>query len=258
MGRVEDKVALVTGGASGIGRASALRLAAEGARVVVSDRDTQGGPRVASELGGGARFVSHDVRDEGAWQRALEETVAAFGRLDVLVNVAGILGEPTGQDPEHATLEEFRRINQVNLEGTFLGCKTAIPVLRASGGGSIVNISSVAGILGTPMLAAYGAGKAGVRQITKSVAVYCAQQGDHIRCNSIHPGLIETAMIEGVLRSAGGDDPEAARAAYRGRIPLGVFGSPEDVAHGVVYLASDEARYVTGAELVIDGGLTCY
>ncbi|MCZ6522955.1 MAG: glucose 1-dehydrogenase [Alphaproteobacteria bacterium] len=258
MGRVEDKVALVTGGAAGIGRASALRLAAEGARVVVSDRDTQGGPRVASELGGGARFVSHDVRDEGAWQRALEETVAAFGRLDVLVNVAGILGEPTGQDPEHATLEEFRRINQVNLEGTFLGCKTAIPVLRASGGGSIVNISSVAGILGTPMLAAYGAGKAGVRQITKSVAVYCAQQGDHIRCNSIHPGLIETAMIEGVLRSAGGDDPEAARAAYRGRIPLGVFGSPEDVAHGVVYLASDEARYVTGAELVIDGGLTCY
>lgn len=258
MGRVEDKVALVTGGASGIGRASALRLAAEGARVVVSDRDTQGGPRVATELGGGARFLSHDVRDEGAWQRALEETVAAFGRLDVLVNVAGILGEPTGQDPEHATLEEFRRINQVNLEGTFLGCKTAIPVLRASGGGSIVNISSVAGILGTPMLAAYGAGKAGVRQITKSVAVYCAQQGDHIRCNSIHPGLIETAMIEGVLRSAGGDDPEAARAAYRGRIPLGVFGSPEDVAHGVVYLASDEARYVTGAELVIDGGLTCY
>ncbi len=257
MGRVEDKVALVTGGASGIGRASALRLAAEGARVVVSDRDTQGGPRVASELGGGARFVSHDVRDEGAWRRALEETVAAFGRLDVLVNVAGILGEPTGQDPEHATLEEFRRINQVNLEGTFLGCKTAIPVMRASGG-SIVNISSVAGILGTPMLAAYGAGKAGVRQITKSVAVYCAQQGDHIRCNSIHPGLIETAMIEGVLRSTGGDDLEAARAAYRGRIPLGVFGSPEDVAHGVVYLASDESRYVTGAELVIDGGLTCY
>ncbi len=258
MGRVEDKVALVTGGASGIGRASALRLAAEGARVVVSDRDTQGGPRVASELGGGARFLSHDVRDEGAWRRALEETVAAFGRLDVLVNVAGILGEPTGQDPERATLEEFRRINQVNLEGTFLGCKTASPVIRAGGGGSIVNISSVAGILGTPRLAAYGAGKAGVRQITKSVAVYCAQQGDRIRCNSIHPGLIETAMIEGVLRSAGGGDLEAARAAYRGRIPLGVFGSPEDVAHGVVYLASDESRYVTGAELVIDGGLTCY
>ncbi len=258
MGRVLDKVALVTGGASGIGRASALALAREGALVVVSDLDGEGGATVAAELGGRARFLAHDVRDEAAWRRVLGEVLAVFARLDVLVNVAGVLGDAGGQDPESTSLEEFRRVNRVNLEGVFLGCKTAIPVLRQGGGGSIVNISSLAGLLGSPTLAAYGAGKAGVRQLTKSVAAHCGRRRDNIRCNSIHPGLIETAMVEGVLRAHRPEDPAAARRAFTARIPLGAFGTPEDVAHGVVYLASDESRYITGTELVIDGGLSWY
>ncbi len=258
MGRVEGKVALVTGGASGIGRAAAFRLAGEGARVVVSDRDEQGGAGVVSEIGGGARFLAHDVRDEAAWKRVLGDIVATEGRLDILANIAGILGNPAGQDPEHTTLEEFRRVNEINLEGVFLGCKTAIAAMRESGGGSIVNMSSIAGIIATPVLAAYGAGKAGVRQITKSVALHCARRGYGIRCNSVHPGVIQTRMADDVLVAYGGNDPEAAREAYHERIPLGAFGEPDDIAHAVVYLSSDESKYMTGAELVIDGGLTCY
>ncbi len=256
MGRVEGKVALVTGGASGIGRATAEKLAAEGARVVIGDVVESEGAAAAAESGG--RFVVLDVRDEGAWKRVIDEIVAAEGRLDILANIAGVLGDPTGQDPESATLEEFRRVNEINLEGVFLGCKSAIAAMRESGGGSIVNMSSIAGIIGTPVLAAYGAGKAGVRQITKSVALHCARRRYGIRCNSVHPGVIQTRMADDVLIAYGGNDPEAARAAYHERIPLGAFGTPEDIAHGVVYLASDEAKYMTGAELVIDGGLTCY
>jgi NAD(P)-dependent dehydrogenase (short-subunit alcohol dehydrogenase family) len=257
MGRVDGKIALVTGGASGIGRAAALRLAAEGASVVLTDRDEKGGNAVAAEIGDGARFLAHDVCDEAAWQRVLDNVVATEGRLDVLANIAGILLGPAGQDPEHASLDEFRKVNQVNLEGVFLGCKTAIPVMRA-GGGSIINMSSIAGIVGTPVFVAYGAGKAAVRQMTKSVALYCARRGDKIRCNSIHPGVIETQMADTVLEAYGGDSREAALKIQHERIPLGALGEPDDIAHGVVYLASDESKYMTGAELVIDGGLTSF
>jgi 3(or 17)beta-hydroxysteroid dehydrogenase len=250
-GRLAGKAAFVTGAASGLGRAIAQRFAHEGARIALADIDESGGRAVAAEIGDAARFIAHDVTSEASWLASLGQAVAAFGRLEIVVNNAGI---GTWGTIEKTTLEAWRRVHAVNLDGVFLGCKHGIPHLRAAGGGSIINLSSVAGIIGTPTLAAYGSSKGGVRQLTKSVALYCAGRKDGIRCNSIHPTFIATPMVESMI--ADSKSPERTRAALAAQIPLGRVGEAEEVAALALYLASDESRFVTGAEFVIDGGLS--
>ncbi|MEP0710269.1 MAG: glucose 1-dehydrogenase [Parvibaculum sp.] len=263
MGRVEGKAAIVTGGASGIGEACAKLLAREGARVAVSDIDRDGGARVAKEIeeaGGTARFLEHDVTSEIRWQEVVAQTVAAFGGLHILVNNAGI---GVGGLCENFSLEDWRRQTAINVDGVFLGTKHAIPAMRASGNGSIVIMSSGAGLSGAPGMSGYCATKGAVRLFAKAVALEMAQLGDNIRVNSVHPGVIDTPIWTKVTpetRAAFGGaatgnavDPAVLAAAMA---PVGKAGVPEDIAWGVVYLASDEARYVTGSELVIDGGAT--
>ena len=249
--RLSGKTAFVTGAASGLGRAIAHRFAAEGARVALADTDEASGRAVAAEIGAPGLFLAHDVTSEAAWIRNLLAAVAAFGRLDILVNNAGI--GPVG-NIEKTSLEEWRRVHRVNLDGVFLGCKHGIPHLRAAGGGAIINMSSVAGLMGTPTLCAYGSSKAAVRQLTKSVALHCAARGDSIRCNSIHPAFTATPMVERMV--AGSRAPAETRRALAAQIPLGRLGEAEEVAALALYLASDESRFVTGAEFVIDGGIT--
>lgn len=256
MKRVSGKTAIVTGGASGLGKAIAHLLAAEGANVVVTDVQDAPGRAVAREIDG--LFLPHDVADETRWGEVVTEVERRFGALDILVNNAGVGDGLEAVSPEDTTLEDWRRINRINAEGVFLGCKVAIPAMGRAGGGSIVNISSIAALVGTPFLTAYGASKAAVRQLTMSVALHCAQQGGGVRCNSVHPGQIRTPMLENLLREAArqaGAPVADVEAQFRSRIPMGEFGAPEDIAYGVLYLASDEARYVTGALLVIDGGM---
>ncbi|MFE8598307.1 glucose 1-dehydrogenase [Archangium violaceum] len=251
-GRVEGKVALVTGAASGLGKAAAAMLVREGARVALTDRNEAGVRSVAETLGASARAWSLDVTREQDWQRVVDEVVATFGRLDVVVNNAGI---GVSKDIETLSLEEWRLVHAVNLDGVFLGCKHAIRGMRQSGAkGSIINISSVAGLVGVDTLPAYCSSKAGVRLLTKSVALHCARKGYGIRCNSVHPTFIETPMVDG-LASLGGD-MAAGKAKLSRMIPLGHLGEPDDVAYAVLYLASDESKLMTGSELVVDGGST--
>lgn len=251
-GRVEGKVALVTGGGSGIGKACALLLAGEGARVVVTD--LRGAEAVASEIqtaGGQAIAVTHDVTQEAAWDAVMAAVEAAFGRLDIAVNNAGIGG---AADVETVTLAEWRHVMAINLEGVFLGTQRAIAAMKQSGGGSIVNISSIAGIVAQPMIPAYSASKGGVKLFTKSAALHCGRSGNGVRVNSVHPGYILTPLLKNGLAQA--PSPEAAHQALVAETPIGWLGQAEDVAYGVLYLASDESRFVTGSELVIDGGYT--
>lgn len=261
MTRLETKVALITGAAQGIGAAIARAFVAEGATVLLTDiRDAQGAA-VADTLGPAARYQRLDVREDGDWRRVVDGVLDRFGRLDVVVNNAGITGfeeGPVPHDPEHATLEAWHAVLATNLDGVFLGCQHAIRAMRrnpppAAGVGSIVNISSRSGLVGIPLAAAYAASKAAVRNHSKSVALYCAQQRLRIRCNSVHPAAIMTPMWSAML----GDGPgRAAREAAMVRdTPLERFGTPEEVAYAVVYLASDESAYTTGAEFVLDGGL---
>jgi 3(or 17)beta-hydroxysteroid dehydrogenase len=251
-GRVEGKVALVTGAASGLGKAAALMLAREGARVAVTDRNEAGARDVATSLGEAARAWKLDVTQEADWQRVVDEVLTTFGRLDVVVNNAGV---GIAKDIESLSLEEWRFVHAVNLDGVFLGCKHAVRGMRQCGAkGSIINLSSVAGLVGSENLPAYCSSKGGVRLLTKSVALHCARKGYGIRCNSIHPTFIETPMVEG-LASLGGD-PVAGKARLARMIPLGHLGEPDDVAYAVVYLASDESKLMTGSELVVDGGTT--
>jgi len=251
MHRVEGKVAIITGGASGIGRGCARRLAAEGATVVVADRDEVGGQRVVEELGAPHLFLALDVTSEAGWAHVVAETVKQLGRLDILVNGAGIA---IFKDIERTTLEDWRLINGVNSDGVFLGCKAVLAPMKASGGGSIINLSSVAGLIGVADSPAYCASKGAVRLLTKSVALHAARAGYNIRCNSVHPSFIDTPMCDAVI--AGAPDPAKARKAFERAAPLGRMGQVDDVAHLVVYLASDESRFVTGAEIAVDGGLT--
>ena len=248
--RLAGKCCFITGAASGLGKAMAGAFAAEGAMVAVADRDIEAGRAVAATLGNGF-FVSLDVTDETQWTVALGAAVRAMGRLDVLVNNAGVVAS---NSIEETTLDEWRFVNSVNVEGTFLGCKHAIPHLRASGGGAIINISSVAGITAAPMMAAYSASKGAVRALTKTVAIELARKGDQIRCNSIHPVFFQTPMLDNIVATT--RDPARFRAGLQGTVPLGRFGQPEEVAAMALYLASDDAKFVTGAEFVIDGGFT--
>lgn len=243
--RLSGKTALVTGGASGIGKACAQAMAAEGAKVVVTDRDGDGARRVAEALGPPHTAMTLDVTDEAAWPAV----VGAAGRIDALVCSAGIgvLG-----DIEHTSVADFRRVMSVNVEGVFLACRAVFPGMKAHGSGSIIILSSVAGIIGAAPLAAYCASKGAVRLLAKSIAMHGAKAG--VRCNSVHPSFIDTPMVAGMAQAMGGTAEVHDNLAHAS--PMGRLGRPEEVASMVVYLASDESRFTNGAELVIDGGLT--
>ena len=249
MGRLDGKVALISGGARGQGATEARMMALEGASVVFGDILDDAGRQVEAqirELGGEATYVHLDVTREADWQSAVDTAVNTYGTLNVLVNNAGILIRKT---LEETTGEDWDRIMNINAKGVFLGTKAAIPAMREAGAGSIVNISSTAGLVSSPSgSASYTATKGAVRLLTKSTAVQYAKEG--IRCNSVHPGPIETDMIQDSL-----SDPDALAERMQ-RLPMGRVGKPEEVAYGVIYLASDESSFVTGSELVIDGGTT--
>lgn len=247
--RLENKVALISGGARGQGAAEARLFAQEGAKVVITDILDDDGRRVEAEineLGGECLYLHLDVTSEAEWQDAVAKTVAQFGKLDILVNNAGIFKQATVEDTSEQLWDE---IMNINAKGVFLGTKAAIPVMRETGGGSIINISSVAGLIGSANSAAYGSSKGAVRLLTKATAIQYAKEG--IRANSVHPGVIDTPMTAPNLLA-----DEASRQRSISRHPLGRVGTAEDVAYGVLFLASDESSFMTGSELVIDGGLT--
>ncbi|MFU8763310.1 MAG: SDR family NAD(P)-dependent oxidoreductase [Haliea sp.] len=251
MKRLEGKVALITGAASnpGLGRSIALRFAAEGARLVITDIDESGLAACEQEIkqaGGDVCSWRQDVTDQQGWKDTVERAVGEYGRLDILVNNAGIavlrmIGE--------MTLAEFEKQMAVNMTSVFMGTREAVMAMRRSGGGSIINMSSVAGLVGIPGVAAYAASKAGVRLFSKSVALECARE--KIRCNTVHPGVIRTNIQNDAIR----DNPEQYDI-INASIPMGYMGEPDDIANCVLFLASDESRYITGAEFVVDGGLT--
>ena len=249
MGRLDGKIAIVTGAATGLGRADAEALVHEGARVVATDINETAGRELAAKLNaaraGSALFLAQDVRDEARWTQVVAECVGHFGGLHVLVNNAGVVVIAT---PETCTLEQSRFQNQVMSEGVFLGCRSSIPAIRASGGGSIINMSSMASHLGYPVYFAYSAAKGAVRAMTKSVAVHCQTNKYRIRCNSIHPGAIETQMVRDATRELG------MEMSMWEQSPTGL-GQPSDVANVVVFLASDESRYINGAEILVDNAL---
>lgn len=254
--RLQGKIAHVTGAARGIGEAIARAFVREGAVVVSTDIDHDR-LRVATALiGDRAHATALDVREEAQWQAVHGAILDRFGRLDIVVNNAGITGLEDSiamHDPEHTTLADWRRVHATNLDGVFLGCKHAIQAMRRTRSGSIINLSSRSGIVGIPAAAAYASSKAAVRNHTKSVALYCAEHGLAIRCNSIHPGAILTPMWEPILGV--GADREANMAACVADTPLRRFGTPEEVAAVAILLASDEATYITGAEFHVDGGI---
>ncbi|MCC6992103.1 MAG: glucose 1-dehydrogenase [Acidobacteria bacterium] len=257
MGRVEGKVALVTGGASGLGEACAKLLAAEGAALVIADRDAANGERVAGEInkaGGRAAFIALDVTVEPQWLALGAAIRERHGRLDIAVNSAGT--NVARSFPSETTLDDWHRVLQVNLDGVFLGTKHALALMRESQpvAGSIINISSMLGLVGQADSGPYCASKGGVRLYTKSVALSCADQRVNVRVNSVHPGFIETPLLRTAFKRFATESE--ARAAYDALVPIGHIGQPEDVAYGVLYLASDESKFVTGSELVIDGGFT--
>jgi 3(or 17)beta-hydroxysteroid dehydrogenase len=250
MGRVQDKVALITGGASGIGSATAELLAAEGARIVIGDIDHAAGERAAAAIGPRASFHPLDVAREDDWIAVTDTVVRDLGRLDILVNNAGVV---LLKDVEATTLAEWRGLMAVNHDGVFLGCKHAVRVMKERGG-AIINMSSVAGLIGHPALAAYCASKGGVRLLTKSVALHCARRGYNIRCNSVHPSFVDTPMLDGMLALT--DDPARTRSGWSAAAPLGRLARPAEVARTILFLASDDSAFTTGAEVVIDGGMT--
>ena len=249
MDRVAGKVAIVTGAASGMGKADAQLLASEGASVVLADLNEADGEAVAGAIGEAAVFMRLDVTDEENWKSVIAATMARFGRLDILVNNAGMIKLGSIVDAE---LDDWRQVNAVNSDGVFLGCKHAIPVMAESGGGSIVNMSSVAAIHGQSFVAAYTASKGAVRALTKSIAMFCKEQKNGIRCNSIHPDGVKTPMV--VKVATGKDTATQEEIDELGRATN--MCEPEDVANLVLYLASDESRFVNGAEMLIDNAST--
>jgi NAD(P)-dependent dehydrogenase (short-subunit alcohol dehydrogenase family) len=253
-GRVQGKIALVTGGSRGIGAATAQLLAAEGATVIVADILTTEGKALAAEING--EFYELDVVAEAAWQQLAKFITTKFGKLDILFNNAGIIGlDPSfgPQDPEHTSLATWHKVHQVNLDGVFLGCKYGIGLMKQHGG-SIINMSSRSGVVGIPTACAYASSKAAIRNHTKSVALYCAERKYNIRCNSLHPGAILTPMWDSMLGTTAAERTAAINNIAAG-IPIGHMGRPIDVAYAVLYLGSDESQYLTGIELTLDGGI---
>lgn len=254
MGRVDGKIALVTGAAQGLGAATAKLLASEGARVLLTDINLEGvlqqARAINAEYPDSAEASQQDVTDEDAWVRSLEEVRRRFGGLHILVNNAGIGSVGNVEEESYAN---WRRVHAVDLDSVFLGSKYAIAPIAESGGGSIVNISSISGIIAGHNLAAYNSAKAAVRHLSKSIALHCARAGNGVRCNSVHPVFIDTPILDGI--AAGGDRSLALQKLAR-QIPLGRIGRPADVAYAVLYLASDESAFVTGAEIRVDGGIS--
>lgn len=254
MARLAGKVALVTGAAKGIGQAVAELFVKEGAKVLLTDIDDEQGQSLADTLGESAVYRNLDVSKEESWQQTMDFIKSQYGGLDILINNAGITGlaETEGShDPEHFELSDWDWVHKTNLDGVALGCKHGIGLMKHAKAASIVNISSRSGLVGIPGAAAYASSKAAVRNHTKSVALYCAEQGYPIRCNSLHPGAILTPLWDAML----GEEREKAIQNVADGIPLGHMGEPMDVAYACVYLASDESKYVTGVELNIDGGI---
>ncbi len=255
MQRLRDKTALVTGAGRGIGAAIAQTFAAEGANVWITDLDVRSGQATQARLGSSTAFRRLDVREEADWQTVMAELLTTEGKLDILVNSAGITGLDDGaaHDPEHATLTDWQAVQRTNVEGVFLGCKHALRAMRPTGTGSIVNITSRSGVVGVPRAAAYAASKAAVINHTRSVALYCAEEQLAVRCNALVPGAVLTPMWDAMVGS--GPERAAALDAIVADVPLRRFGRPDEVAAVALLLASDEATYVTGAEIAIDGGL---
>lgn len=250
------KTAIVTGGAGGIGGAAARRFASAGAAVFITDMQDAAGAALAEEIG--ATFLRHDVADEEQWERVVAHAQQATGTIDILVNSAGIAGDFTNSGLA-TTLAEWRRVIGINLDGTFLGCRTVMPVMLAAGQGSIVNISSATSFMATPTGLAYGASKAGVEQLSRSMAVIGARDGKQVRCNSVHPGVIATDMHNSILNKLADRQGVTAADVEQQRlvaVPLGRRGSADEIAGMIAYLASDEARYITGTAMRIDGGWT--
>lgn len=246
----------MTGGASGLGRAIAQRLLSEGANVIISDIQRELGLSAAKE--DGFAFLEQNVCDEARWRAVIDQIETHFGSLNILVNNAGVLGSLEAADPESTSLQCWREVFAVNVEGVFLGCRIAIAAMRKAGRGSIINLSSMADRLATPHATAYGASKAAVRQLTRSIAQHCAQQKFQIRCNSVHPGMVRTPLLDGSLIEIArrrGVALDGVASELRSHIPLGDFTAPEDVAAAVAFLASDDSRHITGAALVVDGGI---
>jgi 3(or 17)beta-hydroxysteroid dehydrogenase len=260
MNRLKGKIALITGAAQGIGKAIAETFIQEGATVILTDILKIEGEKIAHDLGPSAYFFPLDISCEEEWQAAMEFTKSQFGKLDILINNAGIMGNATQLgplDPENSSLVSWRYIHSINLDGTFLGCKYAIGLMKDSvldKSGSIVNISSRSGVVGIPSAAAYASSKAAIRNHTKTVALYCAQNKYNIRCNALLPAAILTPIWDPTLGKEESERQKAIAALAEG-IPLKRMGSPMDVAYAALYLASDEADYVTGSELIIDGGI---
>ena len=260
MGRVDGKVAIVTGGTSGIGEATARALAAEGATVLLTGRNVDAGERIAAAIrdgGGAAEYFEQDVTEEARWEALIAHATNTHGGVHVLVNNAGVGGARKLTD---TTLEQWRALMHVNLDSAFLGIKHAIPAMRAAGSGSIINVSSMDGIMGAPFRVPYCAAKGGVRLLTKGAALECAQLGDPIRVNSVHPGIVETNIFAASFEHSdvqlwdawGG--PEVVYTYYTGNTPMGRFGKPEEIAGAIVFLASDESSFMTGEEMILDGG----
>jgi 3(or 17)beta-hydroxysteroid dehydrogenase len=254
MGRLDGKVAIVTGAAKGLGEADARLLASEGATVILTDVDEANGARVAEEIGGTARFVRQDVRDEAAWVTLIADVLAREGRLNILVNNAGVV---EAGHVENTTYDNWKFVMAVSADGTFFGCKHAIPAMRASGGGSIINMASVASLGGHHTVFSYVAAKGAVEALTRAVAVHCTQTGTPVRCNSIHPAGMDTPMVRSMgqkLSEAGMLPPPPPPDAPRS--PTTALGTAQDIAYAVLYLASDESRFVNGQKLVVDNTLT--
>jgi len=255
--RLENKIALVTGAGTGIGKAIAKRFAEEGALVYASDLNGESANRVAAEIvaaGGRCESRTQDVTDEALWTTVMDEFVTEHGRLDILVNNAGIVIPKSFED---TTLDEWRTTQAVNGESVFMGTRAGVTAMQEHGG-SIINISSIEGIIGEARTAAYNYSKGGVRIFTKSAALACAEKGYSIRINSVHPGFILTALVEGAMAALPADEAEEFITRITDGIPMGKLGEPLDIANGCLYLACDESKYVTGAELVIDGGFTAH
>lgn len=256
-GRAQAKRVLITGGATGLGAAIARRLAGEGAIVIIADIAETEGTALAREVGG--QFCRLDVSSEADWEAVIAAIARDFGGLDALVNNAGIATSKGGEDIERIDLADLHRIFAINVDGTILGCKHAIPLMAKSGPGSIVNLSSIAALIPAAFVIAYGASKATIAHTTRSVALHCAQAGYGIRCNSVHPGQVRTAMMNTIIERVGRETDmgtDAAGTLFDSQIPLGCPQEPEDIAHAVLFLISDESRFVTGTQLIVDGGMT--